>query len=28
VQDVTQDSIPEDFTRNQRIHDGWRLTHS
>ena len=28
VQDVTQDSIPEDFSRNQRIHYCWRLTHS
>jgi len=27
VQDVTQDSIPEDFSRNQRIHFCWRLTH-
>ena len=28
VQDVTQGSIPEDFSRNQRIHACWRLTHS
>ena len=28
VQDVTQDSIPEDFSRNQRIHYCWRLTHN
>ena len=28
VQDVTQDSIPEDFSRNQPIHYCWRLTHS
>ena len=27
VQDVTQGSIPEDFSRNQRIHACWRLTH-
>ena len=28
VKDVTQGSIPEDFSRNQRIHACWRLTHS
>ena len=28
VQDVSKDSIPEDFSRNQRIHYCWRLTHS
>ena len=28
VQDVTHGSIPEDFSRNQRIHACWRLTHS
>ena len=27
VQDVTQGSIPEDFSRNHRIHACWRLTH-
>jgi 23S rRNA (guanine2445-N2)-methyltransferase / 23S rRNA (guanine2069-N7)-methyltransferase len=27
VKDVTQGSIPEDFSRNQRIHACWRLTH-
>ena len=27
VQDVTQGSIPEDFSRNRRIHACWRLTH-
>ena len=28
VTDVTQRSIPEDFSRNQRIHACWRFTHS
>ena len=28
VKDVTQGSIPEDFSRNRRIHACWRLTHS
>ena len=27
VMDVTQESIPMDFSRNQRIHRCWRLTH-
>ena len=27
VKDVTRSSIPEDFSRNQRIHCCWRLTH-
>jgi len=27
VSDITQQSIPEDFRRNQRIHACWRITH-
>jgi len=27
VKDVTQSSIPEDFSRNPRIHCCWRVTH-
>jgi 23S rRNA (guanine2445-N2)-methyltransferase / 23S rRNA (guanine2069-N7)-methyltransferase len=27
VKDVTQSSIPEDFSRNSRIHCCWRVTH-
>ena len=27
VEDVTSQSIPEDFARNPRIHSCWRLTH-
>ena len=28
VKDVTQGSIPEDFSRNQRVHACWRLTQN
>ena len=28
VKDVTKGSIPEDFSRNQRIHACWRLTNN
>ncbi|GIR83178.1 MAG: hypothetical protein CM15mP84_09260 [Cellvibrionales bacterium] len=27
VTDVSRDSIPADFERNQRIHACWRLSH-